>query len=82
MTDEMMSLRALLEKSADVELVREMVGFAAQRAGAKVKSIGSWQPVVDYRIVAASRSLRSRISQARSSRRQAPRTSRPSCRRW
>jgi putative transposase len=31
MTDEMMSLRALLEKSADVELVREMVGFAAQR---------------------------------------------------
>ena len=31
MTDEMMSLQALLEKSADVELVREMVGFAAQR---------------------------------------------------
>jgi len=31
MTDEMMSLRALLEKSADIELVREMVGFAARR---------------------------------------------------
>ena len=31
MTDEMMSLRTLLEKSADVELLREMVGFAAQR---------------------------------------------------
>ena len=31
MTDEMMSLRALLEKSADAELLREMVGFAAQR---------------------------------------------------
>src|ERR1700687_4849642 len=31
MTDDMMSLRALLEKSADVDLLREMVGFAAQR---------------------------------------------------
>src|SRR6516162_11755715 len=30
MTDEMMSLRTLLEKSADVDLLREMVGFAAQ----------------------------------------------------
>jgi putative transposase len=31
MTDEMMSLCALLEKSSDAELLREMVGFAAQR---------------------------------------------------
>ena len=31
MTNEMMSLRALLEKSSDAELLREMVGFAAQR---------------------------------------------------
>ena len=31
MTDEMMSLRSLLEKSADADLLREMVGFAAQR---------------------------------------------------
>src|SRR2546429_8151658 len=31
MTDEMMSLRALLEKSSDADLLREMVGFAAQR---------------------------------------------------
>ena len=31
MTDDMMNLRTLLEKSADVELLREMVGFAAQR---------------------------------------------------
>jgi len=31
MTDEMMSLRALLEKSSDAELLREMVEFAAQR---------------------------------------------------
>ena len=31
MTDEMMSLRALLEKNSDADLLREMVGFAAQR---------------------------------------------------
>src|SRR6266478_85842 len=30
-TDEMMSLRTLLEKSSDADLLREMVGFAAQR---------------------------------------------------
>lgn len=31
MTDEMMSLRALMEKSSDRDFLREMVGFAAQR---------------------------------------------------
>ena len=31
MTDEMMSLRTLLEKSADADLLREMIGFAAHR---------------------------------------------------
>jgi transposase-like protein len=31
MTDEMMSLRALIEKAPDAELLREMIGFAAQR---------------------------------------------------
>jgi putative transposase len=31
MTDDMMNLRTLLEKSSDAELLREMVGFAAQR---------------------------------------------------
>src|ERR1044072_6543851 len=31
MTDEMMSLRALLEESSDADLVREMIGFTAQR---------------------------------------------------
>ena len=31
MTNDMMDLRALLEKSSDAELLREMVGFAAQR---------------------------------------------------
>ncbi len=31
MTDEMMNLQALLEKSSDADLLREMIGFAAQR---------------------------------------------------
>lgn len=31
MTDDMMNLRALLEKSADADFLREMIGFAAQR---------------------------------------------------
>jgi putative transposase len=31
MTDEVMSLRTLLEKSSDADLLREMIGFTAQR---------------------------------------------------
>jgi Transposase, Mutator family len=31
MTNEMMSLQALLEKSSDADLLREMIGFAAYR---------------------------------------------------
>ncbi len=31
MTDDMMALRTLLEKSSDADLLREMIGFTAQR---------------------------------------------------
>ena len=31
MTDDMMTLRATLEKTPDADLLREMIGFAAQR---------------------------------------------------
>ena len=31
MTKPMMDLRALVEKSADTDLLREMIGFAAER---------------------------------------------------
>ena len=31
MTDDMMPLRSLLEKSADADLLREVIGFSAQR---------------------------------------------------
>ena len=31
MTQEMMTLRSLLEKSSDADLLREMIGFTAER---------------------------------------------------
>ncbi len=31
MTDEMMALRAMLERGTDADVLREMIGFAAER---------------------------------------------------
>ncbi|PYE30782.1 hypothetical protein C8J35_11445 [Rhizobium sp. PP-F2F-G38] len=31
MTDDMMNLRSLVEKSADADLLREMIGFAGEK---------------------------------------------------
>ena len=48
MTDEMMTLRTLLEKSSDTDLLREMIGFTAQRlmdepSGSAGLEIGAWR---------------------------------------
>jgi NitT/TauT family transport system substrate-binding protein len=47
------ALRTMLSGGGDLTIVGPPTVFKAAIEGAKVKSIGSWQPVVDYRIVAA-----------------------------
>ncbi len=42
MTNGTMNLRALVEKSADANLPREMIGFAAERAKHRTEK---WNPV-------------------------------------
>jgi len=59
MTNEMMQLHGLLEKSADADMLREMIGFASQRpmelevrtctstaaASARTTDASGWPPV-------------------------------------
>ena len=51
MTQDMMTLRALLEKSSDADLLREMIGFTAERLMALEKEFGalSLPPTLDSR---------------------------------
>ena len=57
MTDDMMTLRTLLEKSSDAELLREMIGFTAERlTTSQPRSLLS---------IARLKSARSRVRRAR-----------------
>lgn len=52
-TGDSTAFRTMLSGGADLTIVGPPTVFKAVIEGAKVKSIGSWQPVVDYHIVAA-----------------------------
>ncbi len=47
------AFRTMISGDADVTIVGLPTLFQAMLEGAKVKSIGSWQPIVDYQIVGA-----------------------------
>lgn len=47
MTDDKIARRALLEKSSDTSMLREMIGFAAER----LMTLGTIAPVNDDRFV-------------------------------
>ena len=51
MTDDMMTLRALLEKSSDADLLREMIGFAAEPNNASFDT-WYWHTTARYRLCA------------------------------
>ena len=47
------ALRSVLAGTGDLTIIGPLTVFEAVINGAKVKVIGSWQPIVDYRIVAS-----------------------------
>jgi len=47
------ALRTVIAGNGDLTIIGPLTVFEAVIGGAKVKCIGSWQPIVDYRIVAA-----------------------------
>ena len=63
MTDKMMSRRGLLEKSADADLLREMIGFAAERL-MELEVEGQSRGGL-WRVVPRCKSASSQIAQAR-----------------
>jgi NitT/TauT family transport system substrate-binding protein len=47
------ALRSVIAGTGDITIIGPLTVFEAVISGAQLKVIGSWQPIVDYRIVAA-----------------------------